>query len=142
MGITAYAYAFMRGQALVGQGGQATVSFQNFLLALFNRTGAGSGNPNVAAGLVVVAGTAFIIAADWNEFTTVPNGGVAQLPALDVGSDCIVFNDAAANALSVAPQAGVQIDTLGIGVGYALAAGKMQWFRAVTPTLIKSMQLG
>lgn len=121
--------------------GQWSNDGRNLIQALFNRTGGPPGVPNVQVGLIVT-GDVFGITGDWNEFDTVAGGGVAQLPDMVVGSDCIIYNGDAANALSITPQPGVQIDALGFGVGYVLANTKMQWFRAWTPTQIRSMQLG
>ncbi len=142
MGIQAFGFKLVAGGSLVKPDGTGTTTFVNFLLSLFNRTGAGTGTPNVASGLTVIAGTPFVIGADWNQFTTVPAGGQAQLPALPVGTDCIIYNDAAAHSLGILPQPTVQIDALGAGAAYTLAHAKMQWFRSVTPTLIHSSQYG
>lgn len=121
--------------------GAATKDGRYLWLALWSRTGEGDGVPRVAPNLVVVAGSMFNIVADWNEFITVPPGGGCLLPPLKVGTDCIIWNDDA-NSIDVNPQPNQQIDALGLGARYPLAAGKMQWFRCITPTLIKSMQLG
>lgn len=121
--------------------GRFTKDVQFLLLAFFNRTGAGAGAPNVQSGLVVTAGQDFGIVGDWNDFTTVPAAGAALLPSMAVGADCIVWNSGA-NALNVKPQPGAQIDVLGAGSPYSLGVAKMQWFRGVTMTQIRSMQLG
>jgi|SRR5579883_2335747 len=113
------------------------------LLALFNRTGQGDGAPNIQPNLtaVVAPATLPLIAGDWNIFTTVPNGGAAQIPPLAAGADFLVFN-LGANSLAVTPQATDTIDALAKGAAYNLAAGKMQWFRCTAPGQILSMQLG
>jgi len=111
------------------------------ILALLNRTGGSSGAPSVGVGLTVIAGTPFNIVNDWNEFDTVPSGGIALIPTLNVGAEIIVYNGGA-NGLSVEPQPNMQIDALGLGIGYSLANLKMQIFRCFTPTQIRSMQLG
>lgn len=110
------------------------------ILALLNRTGGSSGAPSVGTGLVVGADP-FNIVNDWSEFDTVPNGGIALIPLIAVGSEFVVFNGGL-NSLAVTPQPSMQIDALGNGVGYALASLKMQVFRCFTPTQIRSMQLG
>jgi hypothetical protein len=121
------------------------------VLALFNRLGGGSGGANVRVGVVAAGNSqasAFLLTGDWNYVENVaPATGVA-IPPIPVGADCIVFN-AGANSLSVYPslvpagQGGpVQIDALGANVAYGLAAGKMQWFRMVKPSLLKSTQFG
>ncbi len=144
MGINPFANGFPQPQTPVTNKDESiTKDFRYLLIALWNRTGAGDGVPNIQAGQTVVSGTPFNIVGDWNEFTTVPaSSAIAVLPVLVPGTDCIVFNDDASHSLSVQPQPNIQIDALGNGVGYSLAAGKMQWFRCVTTTLIKSMQLG
>lgn len=121
--------------------GAFTKDGRYFLLALWNRTGQGPGLPTVAAGLAVLAGIPFGITTDWSQFGAVAAGGIAVIPAISVGADAVVFNGGA-NSLLVKPQPTAQIDALGLGAGYPLAAGKMQWFRCVTPTQLNSMQLG
>lgn len=141
-GIDAFQQNFPQRSALVDTSGVMTNDGKALLLSLWNRTGQGSGAPNVAVGLVADAVNPFGMTADWNEFDTVPVGGIAVIPPLVVGADIIVFNGDPANSLSVVPQRDAQIDALGIGVGYSLAATKMQWFRCWTPSQIRSMQLG
>lgn len=128
-------------EPVVDKSGQFTRNVRYLLLALFNRTGQGSGAPIVQTELVVAAGGDFNITADWNQFSTVAGAGACLLPPMAVGSDCIIFNDGV-NSLNVKAQAGVGFDALAVGTPYSLAAGKMQWFRSLTPTSIRSMQLG
>ncbi len=144
MGITAYPRKLPAPkQTVANDDGSITNDYRYLLLALYNATGQGDGVPNVQAGLAVVAGSIFNIVGDWNQFSSVGNGGAALLPSLVVGTDCIVWNDDGNGfVLTVKPQPSSQIDTLGLGNGYSLPAAKMQWFRQVTPTLIHSMQLG
>jgi hypothetical protein len=144
MGINNYPQNFPAPQTplIAVQTGLPTQDLRFLLVALFNRTGQGAGSPIIKSGLAVVGGAVFPIIGDWNQFTSVANGGIAQLPAMSAGGDCIIWNDDPANALSITPQNAVEIDVLGVNAGYMLAAGKMQWFRQVTPTLIHSMQLG
>lgn len=130
--------------AIVGPEASATKDLYYLLLALFNRTGQGNGAPIIAVGLTALVPGASplpIIAADWNEFSTVPAGGACQIPLVAVGSDFIVWNFGA-NVLAVTPQAQQQIDTGGAGRAYNLAAGKMQWFRCTALNQLRSMQLG
>lgn len=143
MGIQGYQQNFPGPQtALVNQQGGVTNDGRFLWLALWNRTGQGTGLPSVAAGQAIVAGTPFNLNADITDFTAVPTGGVAQIPQLSVGAEFIVFNSDAVDAVAITPQPGVQIDGLAVGAAYSLAAGKMQWFHCVTPTLIRSTQLG
>src|SRR3974390_3138561 len=83
---------------ITDKNGAFTKDGRYLALALFNRTGQGDGVPNVLSGLPVVDGKVFTIVGDWNHFTSVAMGGVAQLPTLAIGTDCIVFNDDPANA--------------------------------------------
>lgn len=148
MGITAFPQALPAPkQPLVNQDSSITNDYRQFLLALFNTGGGASGVPSVDAGpnntgAVITAGTAYTLTSDWTWFVTVPSGGQAQLPAMVVGTDAIIFNDDSADAVGILPQSGVQIDALGAGSPYSLAHGKMQVFRCVAPTQLKSMQLG
>src|ERR1017187_8686582 len=86
---------------------------RSLILALLNRTGGSSGAPSVGVGLVVGL-TPFNIVNDWNEFDTVPGGGIAIIPELDVGAEIIVYNGGA-NVLSGQPQSDMEIDALGLG---------------------------
>ena len=123
--------------------GAFTTAGRNLIQALFLRTGGPPGVPNVQVGLSTITtdGSIFGITGDWNEFDTVAGGGVAQLPDMAVGADCIIYNGGV-NALGILPQPTVQIDAGGVGLEYSLQMSKMQWFRAFTPTQIRSMQLG
>ena len=151
MGLTLYAYGYDRNRPLVDKQGILVRDGRDLVQALINRTGGGSGGPNVVVG-IVAAGTsqanATLLTGDWNYVETVPSGTGVLIPALTVGADCIVFN-ADANPLNVYPslvaaaQGGpVQIDALGNNNPYSLSVGKTQWFRQIKPFLLKSMQLG
>lgn len=140
MGITAYQNALPPPQTpAVADDDTLTKDFRYLLLALWNRTGQGNGVPTIDPGVSVAGGATYNIIKDWTQFTTVGSGGIAQLPAMAVGTDCIIWNDDTGFALSVRPPAGVLID---LANNYSLAVGKMQWFRCISTTLIKSMQLG
>ena len=115
-----------------------------FLIALFNRTGAGTGLPSVGNPLSAKGTTqadALILASDWNNVSTVASNSGVAIPVLAVGADCLVWN-AGANALKVYPPVGSAIDSLGPNTAYSLATGKMQWFRCLSSTIIRSTQLG
>src|ERR1035437_9378431 len=133
--LTLYPYPLPPAQTplVTPDSGAASLIGRQLLLALLNRTGGSSGAPSVGIGLVVGAAP-FDIVNDWSEFDTVPGGGIAVIPVLNVGAEIIVFNGDVANSLSVQPQANMQIDALGLGVGYALATLKMQVFRCWAPT--------
>lgn len=120
---------------------------QSLFLSLLTRTGGQSGAPNILLAQTVAVAATYDIVGDWTEFTSVGAGGIAQIPTLNagnnfnVGSDFIIQNSGGAN-LSVKPPPTMQIDALGLGVGYALITAKMQWYRVWSTTQIYSMQLG
>lgn len=84
--------------------------------------------------------TATTITDQWNEFDTVPAGSGALLSALQPGQSQDVFNEGA-NSLKVYPPPGAQIDALAINAPYTLTAGKMQTFRTMSATQIRTTQL-
>lgn len=107
---------------------------QSLLLALWNRTGSGTGIvPKVTdpAALLVAAGnsqiTAFAVTQDWNWFGTVPVGSGALILPLKPGNDIQFFNGGA-NPLNVYPPLGYQIDALGLNQPFSLVAGKLRVF--------------
>jgi hypothetical protein len=151
MGINGFPQSFPTRDVLFIDGaGKITNTWLYLLLAYFNRTGAGTGTPSVAGG-VVASGAgqvdAFGLTKDWNSVDTVPGGSGVRLPIVNVGTDCVVFNGDG-NSLKVypslvaPPNGPMQIDALGANAPYPLAAGKMQIFRCWTPGLIRSTQLG
>lgn len=140
--LTLYPYPLPPAQTplVTPDSGAASLIGRQLLLALLNRTGGSSGAPSVGVGLVVGA-AAFNIVNDWNEFDTVPVGGIAIIPVLNVGAEIVVFNGDAPS-LSIQPQSNMKIDALGLGVGYVLTSLKMQIFKCWAPTQIRSTQLG
>jgi hypothetical protein len=157
-GITQFPYGFDRRAELVDSQGLLLRDGRDLIQALMNRTGGPSGGPNVVVGIAAVGNsqaTAQLLTGDWNYVETVPSGTGVIIPIMgsagslapSVGTDIIVFN-ADANPLNVYPpnvkvaSGPVQIDALAPNAPYVLAVGKMQWFRQVKPTLLKSMQLG
>lgn len=130
--------------------GQFTMDGRYLLLALFNRSGEGDGFPTIALGLMaqgIDQSSAILMGSDWNEFDTVAAGTGAVIPIMGAGGDIIVWNFGA-SPLSIypspvaAPNQPIQIDALGVNQPYMLAAGKMQWLRQISPTQIRSTQLG
>lgn len=117
----------------------------NLLRALWNRTGQGSGIiPSVALGIVATGATsltAFGLTDDWNEVDTVPVGSGVQIPQLQPGQLCVIFNSSA-NILRVYPIVGVVIDALGAAIPYQLPATKMQIFSQWSAQQLRSRQLG
>lgn len=130
--------------AFVALDNTLTKDARYLLIALFNRTGQGTGLPSVSIGLSAKGTTqadAMILASDWNSIDTVPANSGVIIPVLAVGADCIVWN-AGANALKVYPPVGSQIDALAVNAAYSLSTGKMQWLRCLSSTAMRSMQLG
>ncbi len=152
MGLQTYAAQFLatpQTPIINPQTNAAVTNFYYMLLALFNRTGQGTGTPLIATGLTAAAsfataqtkGNPALIVNDWSVFNTVASGGVCAVPAVNVGSDFIIWNFGA-HSLAITPQPTQAIDALGLGNPYNLAANKMQWFRCPTTNQMYSMQLG
>lgn len=138
-------YQYQPTQQLVSpQSGVPVRGGVDFLLALYNRTGAGTGSPNqVTQAPVAAAGgtlsTATLLTADWNEVNATANNQGVQIPAAMVpGTDIVVLNTSA-HTVKVYPfNAESQIDALGDGAPYSLAAGDKQTFQCWTPTQLYS----
>ena len=120
---------------------------QYFMLQMLNRTGAGTGivpkvsDPLTATGTTLA--TALELATDWNTFSTVAAGtGCVISTALDLqpGNDIQVFNGGANNLNVYPPTATDQIDALGAGSPFVLAAGKLRIFEcwATNPSQFRS----
>lgn len=114
------------------QSGLPNKNWLYLLLQLWNRTGQGTGIvPVVDAGLVASGTTladALSLVADWNSFGTVAAGTGCKILPLKPGNDIQVFN-AGANSISIYPPTGAdQIDALGAGQPFVLAAGKLRVF--------------
>lgn len=115
----------------------------DLVLSLYNRTGGATGSPNqVTQEPVAAAGnslsTATLLTQDWNTVTaTVANQGV-QLPSFPPGGDITVYNESAVVVQVYPSDDDVQIDSLGNGQPYALAAGTKQTFQCWTPTQLRS----
>jgi hypothetical protein len=115
-----------------------------FLRALFFRTGAGTGLPQVDTGIEADGAsqaTAQLLMADWNSVDTVAGGSGVVMPPLQQGQAVTVLNTSA-TPLAVYPPDGFSIDALGVNADYSLAAGKEQTFKCWTLTEIRSTQLG
>lgn len=147
MSIQKYAAQFLPTAALVDQNGIPTTSYgRAFLLALFNRTGAGNGiipivsPPLTAIGLTI--DDALQLSSDWNYVTTAEVGGAVVISSalnLQPGNDIWVFNFSA-NYLNVyPPSANVSIDALSAGSPYALPSGaRSRCFQCLTATQFSS----
>jgi hypothetical protein len=117
----------------------------DLVLALYNRTGAETGSPNqVTQEAVAAAGTTLATATmldqDWNEVSPVAVNSGVSIPqaALVPGADIVVYNAGANNLNVYPPDADVQIDALGNGAPYVLAAGSSRTFRCWSPTQFRS----
>lgn len=142
MSIQRFAHNFFAAGPFVDKAGALTVDASRFLLALFNRTGMGTGIVPVVSDVLVATGTtaadALGLINDWNLVgTTAAGSGVKILP-LKPGNDIQVFN-AGANSLKVYPPSGFQIDALGVDQPYVLAAGKLRIFECWGLTQLYSL---
>lgn len=119
------------------------------LLALWNRTGLGTGivpkvtgaDPSGPPGLLVAEGTtqadALAVTSDWNWFGTVAIGTGAIIPPLKPGND-IQFQNGGAHSLNIYPPIGYQIDALAVNAPFVLAAGKLRIFECWSLTQLFS----
>lgn len=116
------------------------------LLALWNRTGAGTGivpkvtdvlNDGTLTATGATQADAFAVSADWNWFGTVPAGTGALILPLKPGND-IQFYNGGANSLKVYPPVGSQIDALAVNAPFVLAAGKLRVFECWSMTQLFS----
>lgn len=132
----------------VDKAGVLTVTAARFVQSLFNRTGAGTGIvPKVTNldtdGAVVATGAtigdAVQLTTDWNIVSTALAGSGVQILPLKPGNDIQVYN-AGPNALKIYPPAAdIQIDALGNGVPFSLAAGKLRIFECWTLNRFQSL---
>jgi hypothetical protein len=118
---------------ILGNSGQASLIFYNFLKSLFQRTGGQSGIPFTVGSALIASGASLAnglqLTNDYNEVLT-GSGGVV-LSALQPGQSQIVFNGLG-GSLNVYPAtASGQINALGNGTAFSLGNGKTQWFWCV-----------
>lgn len=115
--------------------GSLTKVGRYLLLALWNRTGQGTGivpkvsDPLTATGAAI--GDALGLTTDWNFVATVPVGTGVQIMALKPGNDIEVYN-AGANNLNVYPPVAFSIDALAVNQAYVLTPGKLRIFQCWT----------
>jgi hypothetical protein len=130
---------FQGNQPLVDQNGiPLPKTGRPFFLGLYNRTGQANGivpsvtpPPGVTATGVSIA-DAFQLSQDWNDIDAGgANTGVAIAAALNEqpGNDIWVFNGTGTNKNVYPPAATAQIDALGAGNPFVLAAGKLRCFQ-------------
>jgi hypothetical protein len=133
--------------ALVDAQGVPTTAYGRGLIQrFFIMTGSGTGIlPSVSTPAVTATGNAiadaFQLTADWNDIESGAAGaGVAIAAALNLqpGNDIWVFNGTATNKNVYPPNAQTQIDALGAGMPYVLAAGKLRCFQCWQATQFHS----
>lgn len=101
---------------------------------------AAAASDNIAAvalamsGAGTTQGTATLITADANFFSTVGSGSGGILYNGMIGDNCYVYNDAGANALTVYPPVGGKINGLATNSGFTLAANTAVFLAKVTAT--------
>jgi hypothetical protein len=98
-----------------------------FFLALFNRTGGGTGVPLTVGQSLVAGGTPLALTNDFNEVLS--GAGGVSLFALKPGQFQVVFNGTGA-AINVFPALKGEINALGANAAFSLAAGATQMFWA------------
>ncbi len=81
--------------------------------------------------------TAPQLTSQWNVISTTPLGAGVLLSSYQAGQSQTVFNQGA-NALSVYPPPGSQIDALGTNIAYSLAPGLRHTFDFISGTQIFS----
>jgi hypothetical protein len=127
-------------------GSRLTRDAREFLKALWNRTGAGSGVSNSVATGIAAAGTTQGTATalgsnDWNSIDTgAANSGVV-IVRMQVGQSQTVFNNTG-NTIKVYPLPGQSIDAGAVNAAFSLTNGKQQTFQQWTTTQVRTMQLG
>lgn len=116
----------------------------DFLLALFNRTGGGTGIVNqVTPNAIQAAGSTIDDAAslthDWNDVTTAAGGQGVQLPqGLQPGTDVTVANSGNHNLNVYPPDGASQIDANGAGAALVVAPGTKKTIQCWTITQFRS----
>jgi hypothetical protein len=96
------------------------------------------GNTLTATG--TTQGTALALPGDVNRFTTVGANSGTILPAMNPGDAAIIFNGGA-NALSVYPPTGGQINAVGANTAYSVAtATPLCLVFCVTPLVYLALQ--
>ena len=119
---------------ILGNSGQASLIFYNFLKALFLRTGGQSGIPATVGANLTAAGAslakALQLTNDYNEVLNGSGAGVL-LSALQPGQSQLVFNGTGGSVNVYPATASGQINGLGNGTAFSLTNGKTQWFWCV-----------
>lgn len=107
---------------------------------------AGSQIPaTIALGLTATGtnqATALALTRQWSTITTVASGTGVLVPPIATGTQATIWNDDATNDLLIYPLTGMQIDALGTNNPYTLPAGKSQIIDKLSPTSLRTQQLG
>lgn len=125
--------------------GRFTREWLYLFLALFKRTGSGTGAPGSVTTAIDAAGTtqatAQEIASDYNEVLTASAGtGVRMFPTIQPGYSQAVYNGTG-SSINVYPPVGFYMDA-SLNTAYSLANGKTQVFTCYSQTQIRSFQIG
>jgi hypothetical protein len=139
MSFQSFPFNFMSGGTPIinQQNGQPTSTFYKWMLAVFNRTGSGTGIVPLAKIGLVASGSsqkdALGLTADWNRIDS-GAGGVA-MPSMQPGNDISVLNNTG-SAINVYPFTGAMINGGGADAPYSLAPGDLALFEVWTTTQI------
>jgi len=121
--------------------GILTVDGDYLLLALWNRTGLGSGIVPVVSPPLTATGSsqsdALGLIADWNDVETVPASSGVIMPPMSPGNDITVFNGSG-TTLNVYPFLGAKIDTGAVNAPFPLIAGERRCFQCWGTTQMRT----
>lgn len=139
MSIQSYIIQYRPTSPLVDKDGVPTSAYGRAIFnQLYNRTGLGTGIVPIVTPppFLTATGTtiddALQLTQDWNDIEAgVADTGVAISAAINLkpGNDIWVFNGTATNKKVYPPSATGQIDALGAGTPFDLAAGKLRCFQ-------------
>lgn len=117
------------------QNGQPTTNTYKFLLALFNRSGGGTGIVPQVDNSVTAAGSgqgdATVLTADWNNVSAGAGGVV--MPTMQPGNDITVLNTTG-GSINVYPFSGAAINGGAANSPVTLSPGELGYFQCWTNT--------
>jgi hypothetical protein len=146
MSFRSFPYAFITGGTKIinQQDGTPTTNFYKYLLALFNRTGAGTGIVPIVSGPLTAAGgsqaDALALANDWNNVTAAFAGSGVVMPQMSPGNDISVLNNSG-TPINVYPFPGASINAASQNSPYSLAPGDLALFEVWSTTQIYLVRL-
>jgi hypothetical protein len=140
--IQAFQQNFQQTRPLVDpKTGVLTVDGQYLLLALWNRTGQGSGIVPVVSPPLTATGSgqgdALGLVADWNDVESVPGTSGVVMPILKPGNDITVYNGSG-NSLNVYPFSGARIDIAAVNAAISMAPGELRYFQCWSTTQMRT----